>query len=131
MVNLRACTNLVKLFLLRHSAESSLLQPSSGLGLATTLNLAWQLGIWKQVEKLVTEGGLKLQLIQKRQTNELVSLTGQQLIGKIRLLGAVPWGTKKFQAVPGSTIRLNICSPLRGDISKEMLLTTPSVLWSH
>ncbi len=43
---------LVKLFLFRHSAERSLAQASSWPGLpdlASKLNLAWQLGTWKNI----------------------------------------------------------------------------------
>ena len=49
----------------------------------------------------------------KRQKYELVTFTGQQLIIKIRLFEAVPYGSIELQAVSGGTIN-KICSSLRG-----------------
>ena len=42
----------------------------------------------------------------KSQNAELVSISGQQLIGRIRLFEAVPWGVMKFRAVSGGTINI-------------------------
>ena len=50
-----------------------------------------------------------------------MSLLHPQLIGKIMLIGAVTWGTKKFQAVPSGTIIMNILQSSDVELAEERL----------
>ena len=50
-----------------------------------------------------------------------MSLLHPHLIGKSMLLGAVTWGTKKFQAVPSGTIIMNILQSSDVELAEERL----------
>ena len=60
--------------------------------------------------------------MKKPRDEDLFSLTRRQLIGRIRLSGAVPWTTMKKPEVPGGT--RNILLSCEGKLNEEHLSGT-------